>query len=128
MPFDEVQVKSLVWSILVAYSKLVFILWSMKELISLNCRLINYGGRESAQFCGKLVSIMLYSGLFSDEAKNLTQTIISCSIMDRVAGANFRLIHELCPRLMDFIPTNYWQTKDIPFALFFNQILKSTGV
>lgn len=100
----------------------------MKELSALNRQLINYGGRESAQFCGKLVSIMLYSGLFPDEEEQLIRTVIACSTMDRVKGNNFRKIRELCPRLIDFIPTNYWETKDIPFALFFNQILKSTGV
>jgi hypothetical protein len=100
----------------------------MQNIISLKHRLVNYGGRESAQFCGKLVSIMLYSGLGDYEAEELVATIYTCVSFDRVAGNNFRLIRELCPRLMDFIPTNYWKTKDIPFALFFDKILKSTGV
>jgi hypothetical protein len=102
----------------------------MKELSALNRQLLNYGGRESAQFCGRLVSIMLYSGLFPYQEEQLIRILITCSITNtgRIKGNNFRLIRELCPRLMDFIPTNYWKTKDIPFALFFDKILKSTGV
>lgn len=96
----------------------------MDQFIALNKQLLRHAnGEDTADFCGKLMAIMLYSGLSPEEMEQFLRTVHESSILMRVSGDSLRKIHELCPIAYGLVKDyNHTIKQGIPFLVFFRRI------
>lgn len=96
----------------------------MDQFIALNKQLLQHAnGEDTSDFCGKLMAIMLYSGLRHEEMEQFLRAIHESSILMQVSGDRLRTIRELCPIAYGLVK-DYDHTikQGIPFLVFFRRI------
>lgn len=96
----------------------------MNYLIALNNQLLrDYSMEDTTDFCGKVVAIMLYSGIKADECERFVTAITTSAILCRVHGEQLREIRELCPLTWDLIQTSVTSIAEgISFRILFNRV------